>query len=54
MILLSETERGQRWLSNFLPKDEGTAVSLLDRITVVNREKMFTEIKEKIKEIFDL
>ncbi|WP_449259734.1 phosphoribosyltransferase-like protein [Corynebacterium durum] len=50
---MSETERGQRWLSNFLPKDEGTAVSLLDRITVVNREKMFTEIKEKIKEIME-
>lgn len=53
MILLSETERGQRWLSNFLPKDEGVAVSLLDRITVVSREKMFIEIKEKIKEIME-
>ena len=53
MILLSETERGQRWLSNFLPEDEGTAVKLLDRVTVVSREKMFIEIKEKIKEIME-
>ena len=53
MATLLETERGQRWLSNFYPEDEKIAAALLDRVVVVSREKMFIEIKGKISEIID-